>query len=303
MTIKIAFAASAIAMAWGAPVVAQASSLADAQTVLADRSECTTFSWLPNPNGDERGAITVPVSVNGETLNLQLDTGANATILYGSKSEDAGWTSPDAESFRTHQFSIGSTAVDRPAIYLDRNMTAGDEVAGTLGLAELVGRVSVIDYPGRRFCLFADADLPDVLRDIPGVRGTLRNGKLFVPVKVGDVASDAMVFDTGSSELPLWVDLELWQKLTGLDNTTSAPRTFEGSSWGTKITLSGASTKSPVMLGAIALGPQNVFTNAAKPDSFKSWPFRADGVLGNAPLWDGMLVLDLTGRVRLGFTR
>lgn len=303
MNKTILFAVSVVALIGTAPAVAAVPSLTQAQAVLDGRSECTTFSWLPNPNGEERGAITVPVSINGETLNFQLDTGANATILYGTKSEQVGWASPDAESFRTNQFSIGSTSVDRPEIYPNRDMTGSDVVAGTLGLAELVGRVSVIDYPGRRFCLFADADLPDLLRDGPGVRATLRNGKLFVPVTVGDVVSDAMVFDTGSSELPLHVDLELWQRLTGLDDTTFAPRTFEGSSWGTKIILSGASAKTPVLLGAIALGPQDVFTNAAQPDSFKGWPFRADGVLGNAPLWNGMLVLDLTGRVRLSLIR
>jgi hypothetical protein len=34
------------------------------------------------------------------------------------------------------------------------------DISGTLGLWSLIGRITVIDYPGRRVCLFADTDLP-----------------------------------------------------------------------------------------------------------------------------------------------
>ena len=112
-----------------------------------------------------------------------------------------------------------------------------------------------------------------------------------------------MAFDTGSSELPLHVDLALWRKLTGLADTAAAPKRFHGSSWGKPIELPGAPGTAPVMLGTLDLGSQNVFTNAAQPDAFAKWPFRADGVLGNAPVWDGIVVLDLTGRVRFGLFR
>lgn len=290
-------------LCFGGNALAATPSLAEATAVLDQRTECVSFTWLPNPEGEKRGAITIPVSINGESYNFQLDTGPNATILYGAAADRAGWSGSDEESFRADRFSIGSTVLDRPAIYPNREMTGTEVAAGTLGLAELIGRIAVIDYPGQRFCLFADADLPDLLREGPNVRATLRNGKLFLPLTIGEFTTEAMVFDTGSSELPMLVDQPLWKRLTGLADIASAPRHVGGSSWGTPIKLSGAPGTGPMAIGDIELGVQDVFTIESQPDSFARWPFRADGVIGNAPIWAGIAVLDLTGRVRFSHFR
>jgi hypothetical protein len=39
-------------------------------------------------------------------------------------------------------------------------MKIAQNISGTLGLWNLVGRITVIDYPGQRVCLFADTDFP-----------------------------------------------------------------------------------------------------------------------------------------------
>ena len=93
-------------------------------------------------------------------------------------------------------------------MYIAREMQAGS-VSGTIGLPSLVGFVSVIDYPSQRFCLFEAADHPAALTVGPSVDATLRNGKLFLPLQTGAFQSDNIVFDTGSSEFPLRVDLEV----------------------------------------------------------------------------------------------
>lgn len=58
-----------------------------------------------------------------------------------------------------------------------------------------------------------------------------------------------------------------------------------------------------MLLGKVNLEKPLVFTNAAAPNEFAGWPYRAEGVIGNAPFWNGIVVLDLTVRARLGFAR
>lgn len=135
------------------------------------------------------------------------------------------------------------------------------------------------------------------------VRADLRNTKFFVPIAVDAFRSDSVVFDTGSSAMPLSVDLATWKKLTGHATVAKAPTTIKGSAWGKPVTLSGPPTAATMMLGKLNLGQPTVFTDGNHPTVYSDWPFRADGVLGNASLWDGIVILDLTAKVRFGFVR
>ena len=284
------------------PATASATpSLADVSASLAGRRECVAFRWLPNDTGSERGGISVPVEVNGRTLPMQLDTGANATSLYGRYPVAAGWAKPGVESFRATRFAVAGRTVDRPQLYVNAEMAGEADLRGTLGLPALFGRIAVIDYPGRRFCLFDEADLPPVLETTSYVRAMLRGGKLFVPIRSGGFASDTIVFDTGSSEMPLHVDLAVWKRLTRRATTDAAPAAIKGLAWGKPFTLAGAPAAAPVMLGEAGLGSITVFTNPDAPDSFADWPMRTEGVLGNASLWDGIVILDLTAKMRFAW--
>lgn len=297
--LTMALANFALAIA-SAPAPAAPPSLAQASASLAGRSECVSFRWLPNDSGSERGGISVPVTVNGRTLPMQLDTGANVTSLYGRYPVTAGWAKAGADSFRATRFAVAGHPVDRPLVYVNADMAADADLRGTLGLPALFGRIAVIDYPGRRFCLFDEADLPPVLARATYVRAMLRGGKFFVPIRSGGFASDTIVFDTGSSEIPLHVDLAVWKRLTGRATTDAAPAAITGLAWGKPFTLAGAPAAAPVMLGEGELGPITVFTNPDAPESFADWPMRTEGVLGNASLWDGIVILDLTERMRFG---
>ncbi len=301
---SLAWLAGTILAAAPAPQApAAAVTPAQAAASLDGRRECVAFTWLPNDTGSPRGGIAVPVRINGETLPLQLDTGANVTSLYGRYPADRGWAAKDAESFRATSFTLANAPLDRPQIYLNAQMEDDASVRGTLGLPALMGRIAVIDYPHRRFCLFPEPDLPPALRRATFVRAMLRNAKLHVPVRSGSFASDTMVFDTGSSEMPIHVDLVAWQRLTGRTTTAHAPASIRGTAWGKPFALAGAPAAAPVMLGPIALGKVDVFTNPDAPDSFADWPVPTDGVLGNAPVWDGIVLLDLTANVRFGLIR
>ncbi|GEM_PF-1346698 len=285
--------------AQSAPTTARAAASAS----LVGKPQCVTFTWLPNEKGSARGGISIPVRLNGRTMSLQLDTGANVTMLYGQFPVKAGWVSKGAEAFRARSFIMAGTTIDRPKIYVNAEIDEDPTLRGTLGLPALLGRVAVIDYPAKRFCLFAEADVPAPFKTADFVRAILRNAKFHVPISSGPFKSDTVVFDTGSSEMPLHVDLAAWKVITGRASTERAPTSLQGTAWGKPFTLTGAPALLPVKLGGTILGKVNVFTNPAAPDSFSDWPVPTDGVLGNAPFWDGIVILDLTANVRFGIIR
>lgn len=274
-----------------------------ASTSLAGRRECTAFTWLANDQGGARGAISVPVMLNGRALRMQLDTGANATILYGKIATQAGWATATAEQFRAQTLTVAGATTNRPEIFLNREMEADADVQGTLGLPALFGRVAVVDYPGQRFCLFAEPDLPAALATGGSVHAMLRNGKFYIPLKAGSFASDLMVFDTGSSEMALHVDLAAWKTLTGRSDTQGAPAALKGMAWGNPFVLAGAPSAEPMTIGKVTLGQPILFTNPATPNSFDEWPMPTAGVIGNAPFWDGMVVMDMTAAMRFRVIR
>jgi len=277
--------------------------LAHGAASLNGKRQCVAFSWLANDKESPRGGISVPVRINGRSIPLQLDTGANVTSLYGAFPIKAGWAAKGSETFRAKAFELAGATLDRPEVYVNPDMEEDASLRGTLGLPALMGRVAVIDYPGQRFCLFAEADLPAPLQKATFVRAMLRNAKFHVPITTGAFTSDTIVFDTGSSEMPLHVDLAAWKRITGRTTTAAAPSTIQGTAWGKPFTLAGAPVASPVTMGDLPLGTITVFTNPDAPESFADWPVPTDGVLGNAPLWDGIVILDLTARVRFGVIR
>lgn len=270
---------------------------------LEGKAQCVAFNWVSDDKSSHRSAISVPVAINGRTVPLQLDTGSDVTILYGGVAGHAGWANQGQNVFRATSVMIGSTSIDRPKIYVDADMDEDVKLVGTLGLSELMGRITVIDYPHQRFCLFSEADLPTQLMNVSYVRAVLRDTKFFVPIAINAFRTDAIVFDTGSSAMPLSVDLETWKKVTGRAEVAGAPAVIKGSAWGKPVIFSGAPAAGSMMLEKLDLRKPVVFTNGDQPTAYADWPFRADGVLGNASLWNGIVILDLTAKVRFGFVR
>jgi hypothetical protein len=277
---------------------AQSPALLAASRSLNDKNQCVSFQWGPT---GEKVAITLPVQIEARTYRFQVDTGASANIIYDTLADHAGWSKPADHSFQPSTFRIADTVIHRPRIAIFRDMKVAGGISGTLGLWSLIGRVTVIDYPGRRVCLFADTDLPQELLGGITVNATLRNGKLFVPVQVGNFTSDSILFDTGSSEFPLMVDLANWSKMTGLTEPDKSPVKRSGLTWGRPTLFYGASASAPLKLGKIDLGVPTVFTKQGAPDGFAKMSYKVDGVIGNSELWDGIIILDLTANVQLRY--
>lgn len=261
---------------------------------------CAPFEWV-KAGSYERAAMTTHVKIRGQTFNFQIDTGANENILYSDAADRLGVGKTEKAMVDGSTMEVGGAKIAGTTLFVNRDMKGDDGLDGTLGLQSLIGRVTVIDYPGKRLCIMDEAKVPDSLWTAPKwTSATLRNGKLFVPIRVGDLTLSDIAFDTGSSLFPLVVDGMPWRVFTGKTGREDALHKISGSSWGKPVTYVGNSAKEPMALGKIDLGKPVVFTNREDPTGFATWPFHIDGLIGNAPLWDHPVVLDLTVHMRFG---
>lgn len=243
--------------------------------------------------------MIVPVSVDGKPMRWQLDTGADFNMTYGDVADKAGLSGPDDSRFPVRTLQIGSTKITGSLAFIRREMSSDDGISGTLGLNSLVGRIAVIDYPAQKFCLFTEASFPQALKSATYTKMVLRDRKIFVPIKVGGFNSDAVLFDTGSSEMPLNVDMPIWTRLSGKKSVDRAEKRIEGQAWGVDITLFGAPSAEEMHLGDINLGKQDIYTERTD-DTFAAKSYRIDGIMGNASVWEKTVILDLTVRMRFG---
>ena len=263
-----------------------------------------SFRWDPNPQGSAQGSISLPVILNGKAMWFQLDTGTNVDIVYGDIADKAGWVRPNGRSFRATDLSIGTTHISQSPMSVWRDQPIA-ETSGEIGLANLVGKVTVIDFPGRRFCLFAPGEISSELKPyVEWVEADLRNGKFFVPVSSPGFTTRSIIFDTGSSELPLWVDLARWRSMTGSQTSESGTYHIAGNSFTKPVMFNGEKSIGSVLLGDINLGVQVVYTKEGDPEFFSHFPYLADGIMGNAAFKDRLIIIDLADdHTRLGLSQ
>lgn len=268
-------------------------------TTLSSTAACVPFVWHTQPGLPPEGSIQVPVMLDGHSLSLQLDTGANDSQLYGAVADHIVSSSNGARWTTTSSLSIGTTVVHHPRLRLNYAMKADAGEDGTLGLNALVGRITVIDFPKRLLCLFEAGDQPGWLAPTTWTDADLRSSKLFIPARIGPLHSTAFIFDTGSSAIPVLLSLDDWKTVTGKKSADQATTSFSATSWGTKMTIQGAPALGSVTLGSLTTAAPIVYILPGDA-SFSSWEGHPAGVIGNRAFLNKTVVLDLTDRVRFG---
>jgi hypothetical protein len=255
---------------------------------------CGPFQWV-DEGGKAKVAMRVPVTINGRTYSLQLDTGSNATILYGDEAARRRWAKAGATSFDARTIRVGGIAMANREITILPDMEASG--GGTLGLDLLLGRVVVLDYPHRRFCLTDAGALPRwVSTNARWSNAALRNGKLFVPVRIGGESfPQRFLFDTGSSSFAMAVEKSRWAELTGKGKTAAAAIT--GTQWGKPKVWPGAQSLKPIEIGNEDYPTLPIHY---EDYGFYTSKFDADGLVGNAPFLDKIVLLDLGPDMRFG---
>jgi hypothetical protein len=167
---------------------------------------------------------------------------------------------------------------------------------GALGLlALLIGCVPAAAASGGDPARQLDslfAAVPHARFEWTNVKGTSARATMRVPVD--------LVFDTGSSAFDIIVDLDDWIRFTGQKDPDGAPIQKKVNSWGSKVTAIGAPALGPLTIGSAHLPNPKVYGLKEQPNLFSGWPFPARGLVGNAPFWDRVVILDLGIRPRFG---
>lgn len=265
-----------------------------------DGLPCSRFEWIAHEGVSERAALRVPVTLDGTGYWFQLDTGSDATMLYGEEPRRRGWERLD-NGYRAPAVRLGGTDLGPAWIYGRDEREPDEGTQGTLGLDLLVGHVVVLDFPGERFCLVPRGRVPAALwTRTAWTPARLRDGKLFLEAELDGKPLEGVFFDTGASAFSFSVDLPLWRELTGLASGEEATERLVVPSWGSEVTLLGAPARGDLRVGSVRIERPLVFHMRERPDLFAEWPFPATGLVGNAPFWDRVVVLDLGLEPRFG---
>jgi hypothetical protein len=292
-------AAALLAFAATAPSTAQAGG--------ADSLAWTPFRWVETNIGgrrEPRAAMMVPLRLDGidEELEMQLDLGAPATLLYGR---------PYGRVLRAHGLSrvevpsavidgtLGGAALRGLRVRVQPDYGDGRRTVGTVGADFFEGRVLVIDFPNARLAVLDPAAPlpPELAARTSFVPIDYRNQKLFIPVTLGDSTYRGFFYDTGSSAFPLATTRALWRSLTGRSGDEPDNDRFEVSSWGRRATAVGARASGEMRIGAARLErPMVYFWEGVPQLDFATWPFPVEGLFGNAPFFGRTIVVDLPHR-------
>ncbi|MCF8242663.1 MAG: hypothetical protein K9J16_14895 [Melioribacteraceae bacterium] len=262
-----------------------------------------TFKWRGAEGISERGAIWVPVKLGEEEGWLQLDTGLDVTLLYGEIACERGWEEQGG-MYHVPNLEIGDIELGPMWFHSRTKIPTADGLLGSLGLDVLWGRMLVIDYPGKRLALMTPGEMPGwFLERISWTPAVLRDGKFFPYVSLADSGVEDMFFDTGSSAFSIIVDRAFWIELTGCHDPENAATRHVVNSWGNAVTAIGEPAKGPLVVGSVRIQRPEVFYIEENPKLFEQWPFPTRGLIGNAPFWDRVVVVDLGLRPRLGIVQ
>lgn len=272
--------------------------------------EWSQFEWISSTVGNktfDRAAILVPVKLknNPKTFWMQLDTGTDVTVLYQIPFNQLKYPVQPIkgkDNFVALSGTIGNCPFDSLPVYMYKDfgdsLNDKDEhpVIGSVGQDILVGRILVLDFPKKRFCLTDSLD-PAVKSLIPRanfVDLNRRNNKLFVHMQIADTSSDDFFYDSGASLFPISTSKTMWQKLTGLKGDEKRIIRMKVPSWGKEIVLLGAPVKGALTFGTLHVDHPIAYFDSTGMLDFSQWPFKTDGLLGNALFYDEYtVVIDL----------
>ncbi len=246
----------------------------------------------------ERAALMVEMRLDGMSgpMLMQLDTGTPANVLLGKSYEQLHRKDTVAGPGRRLSGWVAGRQFDNEFFAVLPELGEARRL-GSLGAMFFEQRVLVIDFVSQQVAIL------DPRQDLPAnfdfVPLNYHDHKMFVTVTVNGSADRDMIFDTGSSALPLFTTVRRWQEWTGRRPHDARNLPLKGKSWGKEVTLAGAPLKGSLCLGKACLSEPLIFfapTILANLDLERA-PYRIAGVLGNA-LFEGRysVVVDLPHR-------
>lgn len=260
-------------------------------------TQCTAFSWAQS--GDShKAAMLVRAQVGDDSQWLQLDTGSDVSFLYRHPNLERHERPTLPVTLVGNDSDPASGAIDLgPQTFVHRGDITPGRAEGVLGLDALLGRILVIDYPNRTLCQLPASHLEAQAGKWLPLPSRIRSGKVFLFTRVGGDFEWGYFFDTGASLYHLLVDKKDWRQLTGRRGDEADNLYLEGHSWGQPVNTVGAPATTAITLGNFPLSPDGdgtlVHYIRQQPDRFDRYPVRARGLIGNAPFYNEVVLLDL----------
>jgi hypothetical protein len=276
-----------------------------------------SFVWLSADVSGvtyNKAVILVPVKFQGNNRKLyaQLDTGSDATILYGNLLRKYGIavdsTASNAPAFRWYGHD-GATGPLEKAGYIDWSMDSdidsgsadlSRQSIGTIGLDKVVGKILILDFQKNRY---------EVLTDTLALRGAIPESvdycdaeisynKFYVNVQMGPDTIFGVRYDCGASISTLILPLDWWQWATGLKG--DEPQVVKDSivSWGNLIEEWRAPARYELTFGKMRIkSPMVTYVGWADPTLTNA------KLLGNALFYDDYVLIIDCIRSKLGVGR
>ncbi len=303
-SLVLALAFVLLPAACAAPGPDGGSAAAPAPTGPVDPIQCTPFEWQAAGATSPTAAIRVPVLYEKKQMNFQMNTGAGLSTISGAVAKERGieYHPDDSGVAFTKPIAIEVGGVGLALQLLVEQESERTDPAGSLGLNVLVGKIAVLDFPGRRFCVVPPGSNAGALmvRD-EFTPAQLRDGKLFVEFDLGGEHLTGLFFDTSASIFPLSVDFELWKKLTGREGGEEKNARLEvAAKDDSAFVFEGAPARGTMQIGGGRVETPMVFYQKTRPDHFAGLPFEAAGLIGNSVFLEHVVVLDLRGEPRIG---
>jgi hypothetical protein len=266
------------------------------------------FDWVQLPGfANGRGAISLPVELDGFQCHMQLDTAYATSVLYRNALPAKLSPAPGSERLAITQFRIGAerSARDFNLMYAARpggQPTGCEDLVGTIGNDYLIGARLTLDLPRARFQIrrgpesesrdrvAADAHVVDMelLLDIPNFGGVL--------VAINAVLSNGeaikLLVDTGSAPIEINVFLKRnWLKLVGLHDIAEV-EPHAVARWGAWINCYNAPTREAVSYGGLVLKAGAIATFCVDPRSEPSEQNKLYGLIGLAAFANDRITFD-----------
>ena len=275
------------------------------------------FSWVPYEMSNklyDKAAIFVPIQFEDseKTYWMQLDTGSYSQfdgITFTSINPPHKITQTGT-SYDVVRFNGKIAGYEtQNARFVSMKKLGGvvkeserEINIGTLGMDFFQDKILVLDFPNSRLAIVtSESQLPtEFTKDVTYYPAEMISN-FFAISLTANGASHKIAYDTGSSVIPLLLNQDFWQQITGRDGRESENIILEVPAWGNMITLIGAPSLEEIFLSDLSLGTPEVYFRKDKLDWFKGSGI--DGIMGNEPFYDDSIVILDAINMRFGLVK
>ena len=275
------------------------------------------MAWEPlNVSGHtvEHAALMVEVELEGSSkpVLMQLDLGTYSTVMHRT---------PYAELRRKDRVtrnivSMSGTIANRR--FQDERFGFRTDVPeptpankplrlGTIGSSFFEHRILLLDFVKQRLAILGKgAALPSTLeRNIEYLPLKYTYGHVLVTATIDGREEPNVIFDTGSSMVPLFTSHRRWTELTHRRTDDPANSIIRANSWGKEAVAIGAPIGGALCIGSACISHPVIYCEGSQLPNLDldKYPFVASGVIGNV-IFDGRftVIVDIPGR-RFGLLR